>query len=117
MKKQLLFSLVIFGMGCYWSACSADKLPEPGPVGIDCDQTSITYEGHVQGILNAKCNVSGCHDNQVMGRFDDYATLPASRRENIHNRAVVLKNMPPQGMEPEFRDSIKCWAEQGYVQN
>lgn len=117
MRKQLFYLLVFVGISYCISACSADKLPPPAPATLQCEQVDITYDKHIQGILNAKCNVSGCHDDNAMGRFGDYNTLSPQRRENIFNRAVTMKNMPPQGMDSEYRDSISCWAKQGYLQN
>ena len=117
MKKQLFISLFLLGLGFYWTACSADQLPEPGPDKLDCDQTSITYNAHIKGILDANCNTSGCHDNQNLGQFGDYSTIGMPRLQNIYNRAVVSGDMPPQGMPRELRDSIDCWASQGYLEN
>lgn len=97
------------------SSC-ADKLPEPD-TSLDCATNPISYNSHVKGILDAKCNLSGCHDNNFQGTFGDFSTLDATRMQDIYNRVVVVKNMPPAGMSVELVDSVRCWSENGYLEN
>lgn len=118
MKRSLLFvSVLVAGFIYCLTSCTADKLSLPQPTGLDCALTTITYVDHVQSVLNSQCNTSGCHDNAVMGRFDDYASMDQTRRERIYERACVTKDMPQAGMALEYIDTIRCWAEQGYLEN
>jgi len=116
MKNHVLFiTFLAIGLLCFVSSC-ADKLPEPDN-SLDCSTTQITYTDHVKGILDAKCNISGCHDNNSQSSFDAYATLGTARIQEIYTRVCVTKNMPPAGMTTERVDSIRCWSENGYLEN
>lgn len=117
MKKQFILSLLLCGMSAYWVACSADKLPEPKPAELDCNTTDISYNAHVKGILDANCNVSGCHDNQNFASFGDYNSLGQARRQRLYERIVISKDMPPAGMDQLFRDTVNCWSVQGFLEN
>lgn len=116
MKHSLTFIGILV---LTFMSCTADKLSLPSPTtGLQCSQTMITYVNHVQGILNSQCNTSGCHDNNSVQRFGDYQSMNQSRRELLYNRACVTKDMPPSGgMALEYIDTIRCWAEQGYLEN
>jgi len=118
MKRSLLTisTLIAFFLYCL-SSCTADKLGIE-PQGLQCDQTTITYEGHVRNILITQCNTSGCHDGNVMQPFLDYNSMDQTRRERIYTRACVTKDMPPTGgLLRQQIDTIRCWQEQGYLEN
>lgn len=117
MKKRFLFLLLLCGMNFYWMACSADKLPPPNPAEIDCTVTHISYNTHVKGILDANCETSGCHDDQNLSSFGDYASLGQTRRQRLYERIVIAKDMPPAGMDQLLRDTVNCWSLQGYSEN
>lgn len=119
MKRSLLFvSVLAAGFVYCLSSCTADKLSLPQPTDLQCDQTTITYVDHVQSVLNTQCNTPGCHDNAAMQRFDTYGSMDQNRRELIYTRACVTKDMPPAGgLALEYIDTIRCWAEQGYLEN
>ncbi|MFK7799856.1 MAG: hypothetical protein AB8E82_20550 [Aureispira sp.] len=119
MKRSLLtISILIAGFIYFLSSCTADKLSLPEPSGLSCDQTTITYEGHVRGILNTQCNTSGCHDGNVMQPFEAYSSMDQTRRERIYTRACVTKDMPPAGgLNLGYIDTIRCWQESGYLEN
>lgn len=115
MKNQILFAAFLtISLLCFISSC-ADKLPEFTP--LDCAATPVTYVGNVKGILDAKCNLSGCHDDNAQGVLGDYSTLSDSRKQEIYTRVCVTKNMPPAGMGFQRIDSIRCWSENGYLEN
>lgn len=118
MKNNILFAaFVIISLLCFFSSC-ADKLPDPNAiVSLDCATTQITYVAHVKSILDAECNTSGCHDDSGQISFGAYATLSDARKQDIYNRVCVTKNMPPNGMIVERIDSIRCWSENGYLEN
>ncbi|CAA6828353.1 MAG: Unknown protein [uncultured Aureispira sp.] len=118
MKNNILFAAFLtISLFCFLSSC-ADKLPDPNAiVSLDCATNQITYVGHVKGILDAKCNLSGCHDDNSQGSFGDFSTLGQARMEDIYTRVCVTKNMPPAGMITERIDTIRCWSENGYLEN
>ncbi|MFT5645805.1 MAG: hypothetical protein ACI976_000479 [Aureispira sp.] len=115
MKNRILFAaFLIISLSCIFSAC-ADKLPEFAP--LDCSITPVTYNGSVKGILDVKCNTSGCHDDNAQSTLGAYSTLNDARKQDIYNRVYVTKNMPPSGMDFQRVDSIRCWSENGYLEN
>jgi len=115
MKKQVLFTAFLtISLLCFISSC-ADKLPEFAP--LDCASTPISYTNNVKGILDAKCNVSGCHDDNSQISFGAFSTLSDARKQDIYTRVCVTKNMPPAGMTFQRVDSIRCWSENGYLEN
>ena len=115
MKNYILFaSFLTTSLLCFVSSC-ADKLPEFAS--LDCSATPVNYVNNVKGILDAKCNLSGCHDDNSQGAFGAYSTLSDARKQDIYTRVVVTKNMPPAGMDFQRVDSIRCWSENGYLEN
>ncbi|MBL4650459.1 MAG: hypothetical protein JKY03_12075 [Aureispira sp.] len=118
MKNNILFAaFVIISLLYFFSSC-ADKLPDPNAiVSLDCATTQITYVAHVKGILDAECNTSGCHDDTSQSSFGAYSSLGQNRMEDIYTRVCITENMPPNGMIAERIDSIRCWAENGYLEN
>lgn len=115
MKKQCLAAAIGFASVAYvFSACT-NKLPAPSQ-GLDCSTTRITYNDHIQAILNAECNVSGCHDDNTMGRFGDYNTMDSFRRKDIFIRTNISMDMPPAGMSGAKVDSIACWRDGGFLE-
>jgi hypothetical protein len=116
MKNHILFAAFLtISLLCFLSSCT-DKLAEPDN-SLDCSTNQITYVGHVKGILDAECNLSGCHDNNIRSAFGEFSTLGAATMEDIYTRVAVTKNMPPSGMTTELVDSISCWSENGYLEN
>lgn len=118
MKNRILFAaFLIISLSCSFSSC-ADKLPDPNAyVNLDCTINPISYVGHVKGILDAECNTPNCHNNGSLTPLGDYSTLSDARKQDIYNRVYVTKNMPPAGMAIELVDSIRCWSENGYLEN
>jgi hypothetical protein len=118
MKNHILFAaFVIISLLYFFSSC-ADKLPDPNAiVSLDCTINPTSYVGHVKGILDAECNTSNCHSNGSLIPFGDYSTLSDARKQDIYTRVYVTKNMPPAGMAAELVDSIRCWSENGYLEN
>lgn len=96
------------------SSCT-DKLTDPSV--MDCSTTRITYVDHVKGILDSECNFSGCHDGNNQTTFGTYASIGATRMSSLYQRACVAKNMPPAGMVTAKIDTIRCWSENGYLEN
>lgn len=116
MKHTLILALAL-GMGILYALSScADKLPIP-PTPLDCSTVTIAYNSHIKRILDANCNLSGCHDNTTQGTFGAYNTLGAFRRTAIYNRVCVAGDMPPSGISQEIIDTIRCWKENGYLEN
>jgi len=112
---KLIAILVIFTV--YFMSSCTDKLPEPQEPPLDCSTNTITYDDHVYGILESSCNTTACHDNSSQGAFGAFSTLSASRKENIATR-VVNGSMPPGGnVSSAIIDTIRCWQENGYLEN
>ncbi|MGH1335665.1 MAG: hypothetical protein ACRBFS_06010 [Aureispira sp.] len=119
MKRSLLFvSVLAAGFIYCLSSCTADKLSLPEPTGFQCSQITITYEDHVRSVLNSQCNTAGCHDDANLSSFGSYQSMNQARREYLYTRVCITKDMPPAGgLALEYIDTIRCWAEQGYLEN
>ena len=116
MKHTLLLATVL-GMGILYALSScADKLPPPSTT-LDCSTVTITYNSHVKRILDANCGVVGCHDDNVQTAFGAYNTLDSVRMTTLYNRVCVLGDMPPSGLSTPFIDTIRCWKENGFLEN
>lgn len=117
MKSYILFTIILLiSFICFMSSCT-DKLADPSSSILDCSTTKITYVDHVKGILDANCNFSGCHDDNNQTSFGAYASLDQARMSTLYQRVCVAKNMPPAGMSAEKIDTIRCWSENGYLEN
>lgn len=119
MKQYTLFATGIIVSIMYLMSSCADKLSEPVPSvnSINCDSTRITYNDHVQRIVNAQCNFSGCHDDNARPSFGAYSTMNAAQRMAIYTRVCVSKDMPPSGPSQATIDTINCWQSSGYLEN
>ena len=98
----------------HFSSCT-DKLPEP-PL---CNTVEVTYNAHVEEILNANCELSGCHDGNSQIDFGTYSSLDAARKDLIYQRVCVSFDMPelPHTISSGAVDSIRCWKESGFLEN
>lgn len=116
MKNNFTFSIVLVTSIFFGISSCADKLPAPS-TSLDCNSNTITYNQHVKNILEAKCNLAGCHDDSNLTSFGDFSSLSDARKTSIFDRVCVQKNMPPAGMSAALVDTIRCWSENNYLEN
>ncbi len=103
-------------------SCDNAELPEPPPL-TPCDTVTLTYNDHLQSIIDNSCAYSGCHDaiGSTLGNFTNYSTMhPFLMDNSIRERVFEKNDMPPEdGNELTMgqKDSIRCWLDHGYLEN
>ncbi|MDC0231461.1 hypothetical protein OAK19_05795 [Aureispira] len=117
MKYAIKFTIALIVITvCTMSSCT-DKLPEPQEPPLDCSSNTITYDDHVNSILESNCNTAGCHDNSSQVSFGAFSLLTSFRKDDIATR-VANGNMPPSGnISTALTDTIRCWQENGFLEN
>lgn len=99
-----------------FSACTFKKA-EPY---VDLCPNTILYQTDVKPLIDTYC--VGCHTTgATQGDFNTYAGLKAKvDNQTLNNRLFLVKDMPPGGnpqpTEAELQ-KIKCWVEQGALDN
>ena len=112
MKKVLLIATL---STLLYSSCTFEKTEA---LTLGCD-TTISYSTDIQPIIDSKC--VSCHTTGAsQGDFQIYAVVK-SKVDNgaFQNRLFTLKDMPQGGPalpEEELR-KLKCWVEQGALNN
>ncbi len=111
MKKiALVFALAVMTL----IACKKD--PDP------CD--GITYSGNIKSILNAHCNVEGCH--AAGGNNTDYTDWKNIKAGAFQKRVLDVGDMPkPAAVEAgkvkaltdQQKADLKCWLDAGAPNN
>ncbi|MDF2437561.1 MAG: cytochrome c [Bacteroidota bacterium] len=119
MKRLLLLipSLI------FYAACTYKKgeVPEPAKnTAGDCD-SAVSYASQIAPLVTNFC--VGCHSpgGSGNGEFTDYAGLKQKADNgSLHNRVVVVKDMPEAG-SPTLSDAERklfdCWIKQGAPNN
>lgn len=124
MRKQITtvaIALLIGLSGCYYD--KADKLYPLNTTTNTCDTTTTSYANDILPILNANCNLSGCHDNRSAYNFTVFATLQTwalnGRLVGDINMASGFNPMPKN--LPKLPDcsinKITRWVNQGAQNN
>lgn len=99
-------------------ACTHGEEPEPEPIAPPC----ATYSVDITSMVNSKCAVSGCHvSGFTFGNFTLYDELK-KRVDNGKIQLLVFDNqlMPPataQQLTEEERTKLKCWMDDGALNN
>lgn len=99
-----------------YSSCTFEKSEA---LTVGCDAT-MSYATDIKPIIDAKC--VSCHTTGAsQGDFQTYAVVK-SKIDNgtFKNRVFTVKDMPPGGSTPvteEELGKIKCWMEQGSLDN
>jgi len=117
--KQLVLnplSIIVIIMGLAISCKSDNEEDRFGVNNFVCDST-ITFSGVIQPIINTSCAISGCH-------------VPGTGRANflnfneIQSRAAEVKSrtqsrdMPRRGSLTQLQiDQIGCWVDRGAINN
>lgn len=83
-------------------------------------QSGVSYQNDIKLILNARCNLSLCHDGSL-GADRDWRSLEAIRKKlNNFQRILSLNKMPPPPNDPLNGDQvlkILCWIADGALDN
>ena len=120
MKKRLILGLplpallVLMMSGCYYDV-EEDLYPINNP-----DTLIVSYSADVEPLLNANCNVPGCHaTGSGLPVFETYSIVK-SHVDNgkLEDRAITIQDMPPSGpLLQSERDIIAKWILDGAEEN
>ena len=124
MKKYICF--LTFGLILTICSCVSDQLPE-APEVESCPPIPVSYDVQVQTIIDRTCSYEGCHDGSgaAPGNFTSFDGIENFLTETLFERRVIdLQNMPdPDDVLPselltdEEFNILRCWVEQGYLEN
>ncbi len=113
-----LFTLSVLLVG----ACRYDKaeLLNPSITGpVNCATSPAKFRTDILPLITSKCATLTCHDTQASGGvvLQTYAQISAAK-DRIYERAVVEKSMPASGpLQPAAIDLLKCWIDNGALDN
>ena len=113
-KYLILFGCIMFLVNL--SSCTRDKVEK---ITSTCVAT-ITYDQHIQLLLDNNCNASGCHNsNSSNGDFTSYDRISKYfNGTKLYQRVINLKNMPSNAeLTTENLELFNCWIEGGYLEN
>ena len=129
-KKLVLISafLVAFILisGCSKDDDVSNEPDNTPPTGIDtCMEIDPSYEDDIKPIIEASCAIEDCHvsGGRGSGIFESYDGVKDKvDNESLLRRAVTNANMPPASSSApkptaEQRNLIKCWIEDGALDN
>lgn len=125
MKKILIIAgLTIIAASCYND--KGDKL-YPVPAAVTCDTTvSISYANDLMPILNANCNLSGCHDAASASGGYDFTKYSAMQEAAANGHLLGDINwqpgfLPMPQARPKLSDceinKISRWVARGAKNN
>lgn len=120
MKKVILTLLpcIIVLAGCYY-----DK--EEDLYRTTCITTDVRYSNIVKPIIDASCNVAGCHNSTAAGGYN-FTNFPELQRSALNGDLVgsIMHasgySAMPQGREklPDCQiNQIKMWVDAGALNN
>jgi hypothetical protein len=125
-KTNVIYSAaILLGTSCVLAltqvSCAYNELevPKKPPVAY-CDSIDATYSGKVQGIIASECAYSGCHEAGFgNGDFTTYNNLSTKLNNGTFNNKVFgSQAMPPAGfINPENKNILKCWYDNGALNN
>lgn len=108
-KIICLFSILILSTHFFCTSKSVDSTSNT------CDP-AISFSKTIKPILDANCNMSGCHDDQVITALKDFQT--------VHDGAAQIKLSIMTGKMPKNRtittaekNAIYCWIDNGAKNN
>lgn len=113
----LIFLSAFFAAGCTYDK---DELLNPPPNNQNsCSTVPASFNTDILPLVITKCRIPGCHDATASGGhfFQSYNDVNAAK-DMIHLRVVIQRSMPPTGPLPQADiDKLKCWIENGALNN
>lgn len=112
-NRTIVIALVLFITAC--------RKYEPNPV-AQPTACNPTYTSEIKAIVNEKCAISGCHDNNsTIASYTSYAPLK-ERADNgrLYSYLFDLKIMPPASsiqLTDNEKELIKCWLDNDTPEN
>lgn len=93
---------------------------EPEVVLSECDLLAVSYNDNIAPIISTACSIAGCHvAGFEWGDFTSYEGLKEKAESGrLWLLVGVVKSMPPQNsLFPEDLALLKCWLDEGALNN
>lgn len=104
--------IVIFGLMLGLAACG--KKEEKTTESTTKSGSEMTYDEIRAAVFKPQCET--CHSGTAVDgggfRYDSYAAVKAKITQ-IRSRAVVIKDMPAEGMSDSLVTTLKDWIDAG----
>lgn len=113
MKRVKIIVALVIAVAIFYS-CAKDKArPEATPE--PC--TPVSFANDVMPVINAHC--VSCHNSaSSYSPLEDYNTVKLRFDDgSLKQKVLIDKSMPPGGMSAEEVQKIRCWIEQGGLDN
>jgi SprB repeat len=98
----------------------SDDCPKSLNINVARGNTGISYSTVIKPILDANCNVPGCH-NGDLGSTRDWRNFNVLKDNSINVKSRTSnKSMPPIGslaLTKQQIDQIACWVDDGATNN
>lgn len=104
------------------SSCTKEKTPEPF-IPEPCSETISYNEVIVPEIIDASCNVMGCHDATAAGgrEFTSHALVSETTdplyRAMAHEDGYIAMPFGGTKLEDSLVQKFYCWIQQGRLDN
>jgi hypothetical protein len=103
------------------SGCFYDNEVELYPGTGSCDTLDISFSEVISPLIQANCNISGCHVSGGTGNgiFENYDQIRVKvDNGSLENRVVILRDMPPGASLNECQISqFQSWLDAGAPDN
>ncbi len=108
--------LFIFSFFLLFSCSKDDEVLTPS-----CDGSNLTYNSGISSIINSNCTNSGCHNSgSSNGSWTSYNGMQSSLNNGRFNSRVLVKQDMPKGsatLTQTQLNQLKCWADNGFLEN
>ena len=120
LNKRIAILILLLGVVALAQSCYYDNEEELYPFEAQgCDTlTNVTYNGHIEAIIQNNCAVSGCHtgNSPTGGLFlDTYQQVKAiADNGDLTDRTIVQQDMPPSSPLSNCEmEAIQKWVNNG----
>ncbi|WP_127129094.1 c-type cytochrome [Pseudoflavitalea rhizosphaerae] len=121
-KPVSIFAGLILLIYCSCSSKKEDPVDPGGGGGgggVNCEGVAKTFSANVQPIIQASCQLSGCHDGASTNGPGPLTTYNQIKNASVRIRAAVISRQMPKGgsLTDAQIKSIVCWIDSGSPNN
>lgn len=120
-KPVSIFAGLILLIICSCSSKKEDPVDPGGGGGggNSCNGVAATFAATVQPIIQANCQLSGCHDGASTNGPGPLTTYERIKNASANIRKAVVARTMPKGstLSAEQIKSITCWIDSGSPNN
>lgn len=118
-KSLGLLSLIyLISVSCYYDNEEELYPTDPNNPNL-CATDSLTYDGDVASIINAKCAIPACHGGSQSPALSNFTEV-SNNLDRIRVRALEAETMPPPSSTPLTdceKQKLGAWINSGAPQN